>query len=725
VLTLESELQEGERMARRGWRIGAQAVAALLSGTVAPAWAADAAATAEADDQNTVVVQGQRRGYDSPMSTSAMRTPTLLRDTPQAVTVASEALIEDTAIRSIGELLRFSPGATQGQGEGHRDQIILRGNNTTADFFVDGLRDDVQYYRPLYNLERVEVLKGANALAFGRGGGGGVVNRVSKTAGLEERFATVFGGVDTFGAYAVEGDFNAPLADGAAVRLNAFYEDGRNHRDVFELERFGLNPTLTLAPSERTRLFVSYEYLNDFRIIDRGVPSVGGFPIAGFQNTFFGDPEVNEADFAAHIVRVRGEHAFSDALSLTGQFLYADFDKSYRNAFPATAVTFDPQSGAGALGLEAYFDPTERRNVFGQLNLTWRTRTGPIAHTWLVGVEAGDQRTDNERVNGFFDSGVPTTLSGRRTIIPLGDPVVFPPISFRPGPGNRSVLTDAEIVSVYLQDQAVWGPFQLIVGGRYDRFDLIVDDRLNGASFSRVDEMFSPRAGLVYKPIEPVSLYASFSRSFLPQSGEQFLSLDPSLEALAPERFDNYEVGVKWDVLERLAFTAALYQLERTNSRAPSGQAGVIVLTGETRARGLELSLMGEISDRWSAVLAYTLQEAEITAGTVSAPAGREIALTPTQLFSAWSRYDVNDRFGFGLGVTRQGESFAAISNATVLPAFTRLDAALYLALTDRLEAQINIENLTDADYFPTAHTDNNLTVAPPVNARFSLRARF
>lgn len=705
------------------WKALAGASLAVLAGGAA-AHALEGDAVADAD-KDMVVVRGQRDGYAPGQSSSSTHTPTLLRDTPQSVSVLPEALIEDTSTRSIGELLRFVPGATQNQGEGNRDQIVLRGNNTTADFFLDGLRDDVQYFRPLYNLERVEVLKGANALAFGRGGGGGVVNRVAKTAELEGAFGSLFGGVDTFGAYAIQGDANVPLADSVGVRLNAFYEDGRNHREVYELERFGANPTLTFAPTERTRLIASYEYLNDFRITDRGVPSFAGRPLTGFRDTFFGDPEANEADFGAHVVRLRGEHAFSDALVLSGQFLFGDYDKSYRNAFPATAVSFDPGTGAGSLGVSAYVDETERRNLLGQLNARWSVRTGPIGHTWLVGFEAGDQRTDSRRLNGFFDSGVPTTQAGQRTTIALRDPIVIPPISFRAGPGARNNASSARIVSVYIQDQATWGPFQLIAGGRYDRFDLEVDNLLTGQSFRREDTVFSPRAGLVYKPITPISLYASFARSFLPQSGDQFTSLDASLAALEPERFDNYEIGVKWDILKNLAFTGALYQLERTNSRAPGADPGVIVLTGETRSRGLEISLAGDITKRWSAIASYTLQEAEITSGTVSAPSGRLVALTPTQSFSAWSRYDLFKRFGVGLGVTHQGDSFASISNAVLLPSFTRLDAAVYVPLTDRIEAQINLENLTNETYFPTSNNDNNLTTGAPINARLSLRARF
>lgn len=713
-------------MRRKRWLAGVAGLA-LASSVHAVAWASPTVeAEAEAGaDVATMTVYGERRSYSAIDSDSALKVRTALEDTPQSISVIPEALIRDANLRSVGELLRFVPGAGAAQGEGHRDQIVLRGNNTTADFFVDGLRDDVQYYRPLYNLERVEVLRGSNALAFGRGGGGGVVNRITKAPVLERRAATLFGGVDSFGGYFAEADINQPLSDISGLRLNAFYEDGRNHRDVFALERFGANPTLRLEPGKNTALILSYEYLNDFRIVDRGVPSLGGTPIRGFRDTFFGDADVNEAELAAHIVRARASHAFSDRLELSAQFVFGDFDKSYRNAFAATAVSFNPSTGAGSLGVEAYFDPTTRRNLIGQANLVWRTKTGPIRHTLLGGLEAGDQRTANQRINGFFDGGEPVTSLGRRTVAGLSDPFVVPAITFRAGPGNRNVETDALLFSGYVQDQLDWGPVQLLLGGRYDRFDLEVRDLLAGQTFQRTDGVFSPRAGLVYQATPNLSGYFSYARSFLPQSGDQFLSLDASLEALAPERFNSYEVGVKWNPTERLAFTAALYQLVRDNTRAPSGEAGIIVLTGAQRARGLELSLQGELTRHWSLAASYALQEAELTSGTTAAPAGRESALTPRHTFTLWSRHDLTGRFGVAGGVTYAAESFAAISNATRLPGYTRLDAALYLRLTDHVEAQVNLENLTNVAYFPTAHTDNNITTGAPINAAFRLRAVF
>ena len=128
------------------------------------------------------VTAARQRGYARLRTSSATKTLTPLRDVPQSVTVVSKDLIDDQGMRGMADVTRYVPGVTMGQGEGNRDQPTIRGNGTTADFFVDGMRDDVQYFRDLYNVERVEALKGGNALIFGRGTGGGVINRVTKEA---------------------------------------------------------------------------------------------------------------------------------------------------------------------------------------------------------------------------------------------------------------------------------------------------------------------------------------------------------------------------------------------------------------------------------------------------------------------------------------------------------------------------------------------------------------
>ena len=241
-------------------------------------------------DEDVIIVTGK---YLANEKFSAMKTKTPLIDVPQSLSVVSSEQIESQAFLDMGDILRYTPGTSIGQGEGHRDQITIRGQNTTADFFIDGLRDDVQYFRPLYNLEQVEILRGSNAMIFGRGGGGGVINRVTKSAQIDENFNSAQAGIDTFGAYNVNSDINVGVEDRFGFRLNAFYESLNNHRDEFDGERFAINPTFTAQFSPDTKVKLSYEYVNDDRVVDRGVPSLNGVPLSGFDNTFFGDPDVN------------------------------------------------------------------------------------------------------------------------------------------------------------------------------------------------------------------------------------------------------------------------------------------------------------------------------------------------------------------------------------------------------------------------------------------------
>jgi catecholate siderophore receptor len=680
--------------------------------------AAPAEDEAAQDPRGSVIVTGTRDPYGAEETRTGTRTDTALQDIPQAISVVSERQIEDMNLRSIGDVLRYVPGATIAQGEGHRDQIVLRGNNSTSDFFIDGLRDDIQYYRPLYNVQQVEVLRGPNAMIFGRGGGGGVINRVTKTP-FFDTFVGASGSVDTFGAWSIDADLNLALSPAFAVRLNAVHEELDSHRDFYGGEVTALNPTARLTLGPQTSLIASYEYVEDARVVDRGIPSQAGLPLTGFYDTFFGQPGTNVLGFEGHIARATFEHLFTPALRLTSRLLYADFDKFYRNAFPATAV------GASGVGVEAYIDSFQRENLFSQTDLVWTVATGPVRHTLLAGVELGRQETGNQRLNGFFQSGVPTTNGGLRTVVPLTDPFIVPPITFRPGSGQRGTATDADIFAVYIQDQAEIGPVEIIAGLRYDRFRLDAVNVLTGAVFDRTDDLWSPRIGIVLHPIEPVSIYASYSRSFLPQSGDQFNSLDLTAAALEPERFDNYEVGVKWQARPGLLFSAALYQLDRTNTRAPGPTPGSVVLTGEQRSRGLELEAVGEIMPGWQLAASYTLQEAEITTTTSAAPAGREVPLVPRHQASLWTRYQFTPQLGAGLGVVHHSESFASISNAVVLPSFTRVDLGLFWRVTDHVEAQVNVENLFDEEYYPYAHNDNNISTGAPLNARFTLRVRY
>jgi catecholate siderophore receptor len=290
-----------------------------------------APAVAHADEGeagNTIIVTGQVEGYRMLDTTSGTKTNTPILDVPQSISVVTKEQLRDQAIRSVVDLVRLFPGVSAGQGEGHRDQITLRGNNSTADFFVDGLRDDVQYFRSFYNIDRVEAHKGPNAMIFGRGGGGGIINRITKGALIDERLIAGSAAIDSFGAWTVATDINVSTGP-AALRFNAFYEALRNHRDVYQGDRYGVNPVIGVAVGERTKLQLGYEYVRDSRVVDRGVPSAGilgnpAAPLRGFRDTFFGIKGVNQFDFTAHVITFRGESELSDQLKLSAQALYGD-----------------------------------------------------------------------------------------------------------------------------------------------------------------------------------------------------------------------------------------------------------------------------------------------------------------------------------------------------------------------------------------------------------------
>lgn len=691
----------------------------------APAFANDA------DEAGTIIVTGQVDGYRAVETSSGTKTSTPILDVPQSISVITAEQIADQQIRSVTDLVRFIPGVSAGQGEGNRDQVTLRGNNTTADFFVDGLRDDVQYFRSFYNVERVEVLKGSNAMIFGRGGGGGVINRVSKSAVADRTFSAGTVSLDTFSSYYGAADVN--VASGpAAIRVNGFYEDLNNHRDAFKGERYAVNPTVG-AEFGSTRLGLGYEYVRDSRVADRGIPSAftgtiaaPARPARGFRDTYFGKRNFNDSDFEAHVVRFRSETRLTDRLTFTTQALYGDYDKSYSNVFAATAI--GGTAAAPTVGIEAYVDPAKRETYIGQANLEWHVSTGPFDHVILFGGEITGQNSRTERINGFFDQTVLSSANRRRTIS-LTDPLIIPPVFFVAGPAgnsNRKVRSNLDQVSAYVQDQISLGDrFDLIGGLRYDRYENRITNMFTGAQAARVDDLWSPRVGLVYKPGPAASIYVSYSKSYLPQGGDQFVTFDATNAALKPETFDNYEIGAKWNIKPDLTLTAAVYRLDRGNTRATGPTPGTIVQTGKQRSSGFELGLAGRITPRWMTSLGYAHTKAEIRETTTAAPAGRRVGQVPRNQISLWNRYDATDRLGIGAGLYYQSRQFTSISNTTVLPAYTRLDAALFYKLTDKIEAQINVENLTGKTYFPVAHNDNNISTGAPINARFTISAKF
>lgn len=671
------------------------------------------------EDIERLTVEGK---YLSVNQSNSIKSPTPIIDVPQSLSIMTAEEITARGITSVGQIIDYTPGVNTSQGEGHRDAVVFRGVRSTADFYIDGNRDDVQYYRALYNVEQVEILRGPNALLFGRGGTGGILNRVSKKATIDQQFVNYNVSANTFGAYNLQLDTNIDTGEDSAVRINAMYESLDNHRDFFYGDRYGFNPTARFQLSDDTIVDLSYEYIDHERFIDRGVPTgANGEPVEAFENIVFGDPENNYQTLEADVFRANLQHNFSDNLKGNFNAFYGDYDKVYANFY---AADFDPETNVATL--DGYIDGTERENLILSANLVGEFATGSIEHTVIFGGEFINTESDQNRLNPVFDSNGDDQE----------DFLVSRPLDFRGLTGtnaagntvttaftdlNDDTRVDLEVYSFYVQDEiALSENFDLVLGARFDSFDIEVFDARPEVleTRNRTDEEVSPRAGLVYKPQENISIYASYSESFLPRSGEQYANINGDANRLDPDTFTNQEIGVKWDFADSMSFTAAIFENEQTSlDNDPNDPEGFVEVDSDVS--GFELQLQGYITDKWFVTANYSNLDGENASGV-------ELRELPENTMSVWTTYQVSDVLGFGIGATYQDESFVVTAtDSPVLPSYTRVDASAYYELSNGMRLQLNVENLTDTLYFPNAHSRHQATVGAPINARLSVIGSF
>ncbi len=661
----------------------------------------------------------REKAYASQRSVTATKTDTALLDVPQSLSVVTRELIDDQAMQGIGDITRYVPGAGIAQGEGNRDTPVLRGNSTTADFFVDGIRDDVQYFRDLYTVDRVEVIKGPNAMIFGRGGSGGLVNRVTKQAsGATTREISLQLG--SWSQLRSTLDLGEAVTPTFAYRVTALFEDADSYRDDVTLRRYGVNPTVAWRLAPLTTLRAGVEHFHDERIADRGVSSFQGRPLRTAASIFFGDPAQSPVDATVNSAFVVLDHSFANRVALRNHTRFGRYDKSYQNVFPGTVNT-----AGTTVALSAYNQATDRDNLFNQTDLVLPFTTGSVKHQVLTGLELGRQETDNLRLTGYFTTISPTTTS---ISVPLTSPRTALPVSFRPSATDAHNHGVAQTVAVYAQDQITLLPqLMAVLGVRFENFTVDFRNLRNASTVDSTDRLLSPRAGLIYKPAADLSLYTSYSTSYVPRAGEQLSSLTLTNRAFDPESFTNYEVGAKWDFRPDLAFTAAVYRLDRSNVviTDPADATKSLLVDGQ-RAHGLELGLTGRLTHRWSVVGGYAYQDGTIkTTQSATIVAGARLAQLPRHTFSLWNRYDLSRAWGLGLGTIYRDEIFASTDNTVRLPSFVRFDAALFHRFNDRLRAQLNVENLLDRAYYSSAHSNTNLTPGSPRALRVSLTTRF
>jgi len=674
----------------------------------------------------------------------ATKSNTPIVNIPQSLSVLTKEFIGDQSFQYFTEITRYVPGVAIHQGEGNRDELVIRGVDSSANFFVNSFRDDVQYFRDFYNAQSVEVLKGPSALTFGRGAGGGIVNRTLKEAdGV--RFYEASAQTGSWGDRRVTLDAGQALNENVAARLNVFYEGADGFRDFNHLERYGINPTVTLKPSDDTKVRLSYEYFHDERTADRGNPSqtpVGGatrfnpaapFVPNGDYSAFFGSPSLNQAAVTVQTGMAIIDHDFGNGLTVRNGTIVADYEKFYQNVYPGNG----PLSGAvnvaeTAFNRAAYNHTTNRDNAFNQTDFIYKTATGPVLHTVAFGTEFGQQSGIDVRNTGIFPNGTNTILGN-----PFA-PTYFGPVAFLhhfTGTNTDGVTTPdsnskyrLNIESAYARDTVeITRWVQLIGGARFDRFDNSALDMNTNINRARVDDMVSPQAAVIVKPTETMSVYTMYSVSYLPASGDQFSALTPGTVILQPQKFEMEELGMKWNINPKLLFSSAVYNLIRTNQPiADPNNPGFFFPSGSTLTQGFEASLVGYVTPAWQSSLAYAYTDARITSATSpTIVPGNRVQLVPYNQFAWWNKYQINPIWGASLGIIYFSNSYASSDDTVRLPGFVRFDAGLFATIDEHWRAQLNIENIFNRGYWASADANNNISPGQGRTARLKVSYRW
>ncbi len=654
--------------------------------------------TPQVEEEIEIVATGEQEpeaGYRVPNATSATRTDTPIRDIPQSIQVVPEQVLEDQQVQRVEDALENVSGVQQTLSSLNiASGFLIRGFDTT-NLYRDGLRDPTNFTSgsELANIDRIEVLKGPAAVLYGQGELGGLVNLVTKQP-LPDPFYSVEGTVGNFNLYGGAIDLTGPLNEDKTLlyRLNVSGQRSDTFIDFSEIERYQIAPVLTWRIGENTTLTFEGDYQN------RQYPSVPGLPAVGTvlpnplgelpRDRFLGDPDFNYRDIESLRVGYRIEHRFSENWAV-------------RNSFKASFQSLDGRF-ASPVGLQAnnrLFDqlyaatiePDDRKAYAVDTNIVGKFRTGSIEHQLVFGVN--------------FDR---SSIS-RNIILAQLDPIdIFNPVYGRtPGAIRQRILTDArsESVGFYIQDQiSLLDNLKLVLGGRFDLVDQKQENLVSSTTSEQDDQAFSPRVGIVYQPIQPVSLYASYSRAFNPATPGTILASGAAAE---PERGTQYEAGIKTEFLQgRLSSTLAFYELTRSNVLTPSPtDPFASVQTGEQRSRGVELDVAGEILPGWRVIASYAYTDAEITQDN-RYDIGNRLVNVPKNSASLWTTYEVQkgglQGLGFGVGLRYVGEREGDLENSFELPSYFRTDAAIFYR-RNKFRAAINVNNLFDTEYFEAA----------------------
>ena len=715
VLVQVSQLSEDRvRIAITGTDAAPTANTTVSDNGLAIAISPGIAVTNENEDSLRIVVTGdQDEGYNPSSTSTATGTDTPLRDVPFSVQVIPRAVIEDRNVTELGDVLETAGSVVEAGGRGSSvfgPGFLLRGFPVSDGIFRDGVSTFSLAPLSSNDIEQVEVLRGPASVLFGQGEPGGIINLVSKRP-LSEPFYSIDATVGNFDTYRSAIDLSGPLNEEEDVRyrLNLSYENARSFRDLVSSERVLISPIVTIDINENTSLDLYGQYAYDRETVDEGIPFTSeGKPIDVPRSRFLGE-EFGEFTQEQFSLGYRLDRELSEDWSLSHALQYLQY--SPRRYVPF-ADSFDETTGE--LQRLEYFAGGRYQRFFTNAEAIGQFSTGSIQHQLLFGAE---YRNDFETPEFQFDN--------------LYEPInVFNPIYTRePYEIAPTFFRDDNIstVSLYIQDQIeIFPELKLLAGVRYDTVDQFRTTRDIGEDreeFSLTDEAFTPRFGIVYQPVEPVSLYASYTTSFNPSFGASRNADDSVFE---PETGRQFEVGTKVDISEQLSLNIAAFDIRRQNVVTDDPNDPLLsIQTGEVASRGIELNLGGEILPGWNMTAAYTYLDAFVSEDNTDI-VGNRLDNVPDNQFSLFTTYEIQSGdlqgLGAGLGLFYVSDRQGDLDNTFTLPSYFRTDASLFYK-RDNWRTQVNIENLFDIEYFTSANFGSDLGVNP--GTPFGITASF
>lgn len=691
-----------------------------------------------------------------------------LLDTPKSVSVISKQLIEDTQVTTLSDALRTVPGITLGAGEGgnpNGDRPFIRGYNSESSMYVDGVRNSTSQNREMFAIEQVEITKGSASAMGGAGTTGGSINMISKVAKKGDFLeGSVGAGTDDYQRITLDGnkDFGNGIA--ARVAVMGHHNDKAGQEDGTEYARAGIAPSITFGLDSDTRATLSYYYLKTDDTPDSGIPynnpfaatnakaglNGNGKPIDVEQGMYYGwkDRDFQKQENQSGTIKL--EHDLTDNLTISNtavynksknDYLWTNPDDSKGNFYSATGAL------TGNVWARANSRVADTETFTDQLALTGKFNTGRLKHNFNLGAEYSDQETDRTQ---YIINGDNTTGNKYQNCTPADSissgwctSVQNP----NRGPWTGSISTEGadrynienKNKSVYFLDSIEFSPQWILdLGLRWDDYSAeqtMIAGRYNSTysegtvvNLKNDSDFVNYQAGLVYKPVENGSIYASYATSSNPvgvDGGDGSEGITAAIQNLKPEEVRTMELGTKWDVLnEKLNLTAAIFRTEKTNTRATADD-GTTKNIGETRVDGFELGVNGNITDKWALSAGYTYLDSELVDDGTGLNDGKQVQNVAKNSATLWTTYQVMPQLTLGAGAIAMNKVYANAANTKWVPGYVRYDAMARYNINKNVDLQLNVNNLADTRYFTKAYSSHYATEAEGRSAVLSLNFKY